>query len=169
MFTVGSIVGTHGLNGEVRVLSRTDFPHLRFAKGSVLTMQGNHLPTRIVHVRSGRLQKNVYVVSFEEINTIDEAEKCRGMDLLVSREQLPDLAEGHYFVRDLIGCTVFSSDDDTILGTLIDVLSPGANDVYVVKNTAGMEILLPAIPECIRKVDIAKKRIDVHVMPGLLD
>ncbi len=169
MFTVGSIVGTHGLKGEVRVLSRTDFPHLRFAKGSILTMQGNHRAAQVVHVLSGRLQKNIYVVSFEEINTIDEAEKCRGMDLFVSREQLPDLSEGHYFVRDLLGCTVVSIEDGTILGTLVDVLSPGANDVYVVKNSSGIELLLPAIPDCIRHVDIAQKRMVVYVMPGLLD
>lgn len=169
MFTVGSIVGTHGLRGEVRVLSRTDFPHLRFVKGSVLTMQGDHhSEARVVHVRSARSHKNIYIVGFEEVTSIEEAEKYRGKDLLVTREQLPELSEGHYFVRDLIGSTVVS-DDGEFSGKLVDVLSPGANDVYVVKTAGGTEVLLPAIPDCILAVDIENKKITVHLMPGLLD
>ncbi|MBO4787348.1 MAG: 16S rRNA processing protein RimM, partial [Lachnospiraceae bacterium] len=77
------------------------------------------------------------------------------------------LEEGEYYVSDLIGCEVVE-EDGKLLGTLIDVMTTGANDVYIVKTKAGKEVLLPVIPDCIKNVDIENKKITVFLMPGLL-
>ncbi len=121
-----------------------------------------------LHVRTGRKQKNVYIVAFDEIVSIDMAEKLQRRDLFVTREQMPTLEEGQYLVRDLVGSQVIT-DDGQSFGVLTEVLSPGANDVYVVETKTGKEVLLPAIPECILEVDITNKKIIVHILPGLLD
>lgn len=167
-FTVGAIVGTHGLKGEVRVVSRTDFPELRFKKGSRLILSREHHDEQTLVIQSARLHNRVYIVSFEGLSSIEEVSGFKGHLLQVSRSDLPTLPEGEYFIRDLIGCQVFG-DDEVYLGELVDVLTPGANDVYVVRKTDSPDLLLPAIPSCILGVNIEAKRMDVHVMPGLLE
>lgn len=167
-FTVGVIVNTHGLRGEVKVISRTDFPERRFVKGSRLWVDtGQGFPSPVV-VGSARQHGTVYLVSFEGFDHIDQVTRLKGARLVVPRDQLVELPEGEYFFHELIGCSVFD-DAGGMLGTVVEVLTPGANDVYVVRTPEGRSILLPAIRDCIRKVDPAAKRMDVHVMPGLLD
>lgn len=168
LYTVGVIIGTHGLKGDVKVFSRTDFPELRFVKGSKLllvTPAENVIP---VEVKSARLQGRVFVVSFFQFSTIDEVEKLRGSELKVPESELAPLPSGHYFIHELVGCEVYD-DQNRRLGILHEVLTPGANDVYVVRTNEGKDLLFPAIPECILRVDVQNKRINVHVMPGLLD
>jgi 16S rRNA processing protein RimM len=121
-----------------------------------------------LHVRLGRKQKNVYIIAFDEIVSIEMAEKLQGRELFVTRAQMPTLEEGQYLVRDLVGSQVIT-DDGQSFGELTEVLSPGANDVYVVTTKTGKEVLLPAIPDCILEVDITNKKIIVHILPGLLD
>lgn len=169
MFGVGSILGAHGLKGEVRVFSRTDFPELRFSPGARLwmTCPGQSEPVPVV-VAAARLHRRVYIVRFEGYTGIDQVERLRGCELKVSRDQLPVLPEGEYYVHDLIGCRVVDERGQS-LGVLTEVLTPGANDVYVVIPESGRQILLPAIPDCILDVDVAGKRMQVRVLPGLLD
>jgi len=174
MFTVGVIVGTHGLRGDLRVQSRTDFPELRFVIGSRLFLAPSgmdhvrSIEGRELVVRSARQHHRVYIVSFEGYDAIEQVESWRGGVLQVRREQMPALPEGEYFIRDLIGCSVFT-DAGEVLGVLKDVLTPGANDVYVVERPDHSTVLLPAIPECILSVDIIQKRMEVHIIPGLMD
>ena len=75
--------------------------------------------------------------------------------------------EGEYYVCDLVDCEVVE-EDGTRVGTLVDVMTTGANDVYIVKTDAGREILLPVIPDCIKAVDVAAKKVTVFLMPGLV-
>ncbi len=169
MFTVGTIVGPHGLKGEVRVFSRTDYPELRFAPGSRLLIfhQGKQSPEEIV-VKSSRIHKSLYLVQFEGFDTVERVEKMRGAELKVLRSDAPPLPEGEYWIDDLINCQVVTEDGE-VLGLLTDVLTPGANDVYVVKKPGRKDVLIPAIPECVLKVDVENKHMLVHLMPGLID
>lgn len=171
-FTVGVVTGPHGLRGDLRVFSRTDFPERRFVKGARLWVappEGESGETlEPVVVSAARLHNRVYIVSFVGFDSIDKVERLKGRLLRVPREDLPSLPDGEYYIRDLIGCAVYV-DDGSELGILTDVLTPGANDVYVVARTGAPDVLLPAIPDCILKVDVLNKRIDVHLMPGLLD
>ncbi len=168
MLTVGLIVGTHGLRGEVRVVSRTDFPELRFAQGSRLYLFCGNSDPITLEVLTARLQKRVYIVSFVGLKSIEQVERFKGCELRVTAEQLPQLDPGEYLVRDLVGCKVFL-EDGSQLGVLTEVLTPGANDVYVVRTMSGKSALLPAIKDCILNVDIGQKRVEIHAMPGLLD
>ena len=99
---------------------------------------------------------------------INEIEKYKSRDLLITRDQAVDLEPDEYFITDLIGLTVVS-DQGAELGTLKDVLETGANDVYVVAMKDGKELMLPAIGDCILNVDLEQGRMEVHVLEGLMD
>lgn len=169
LLNVGTIVNTHGVKGEVRVWPQTDFPELRFKPGSKLLLvppeeAGNPSP---VEIQSSREQKNVYVLKLKGIDDMNGAEKLKGWGLKVAETERAPLDEGEYYVRDIVGCTVITEEGET-LGTVSDVLTPGANDVWVVKRAKGKELLLPVIDEVVLEVDVAAKRIKVHLMEGLL-
>jgi len=165
---VGKIVNTHGIRGEVRIWPQTDFPEVRFRQGSrlLLFMPGKADATP-VEVVSARPQKNMFLVKLKGIDSMTEAEKLKGGVLKVEDEDRVPLEEGEYYIRDIVGCTVVTEEGET-LGVVTDVLSPGANDVWVVKRPKGKELLLPVIDEVVLDVDVAAKRIKVHLMEGLL-
>ncbi|MCL6548940.1 MAG: ribosome maturation factor RimM [Alicyclobacillus sp.] len=169
-YTVGVVGTTHGLRGEVRVFSRTDFDEIRFQPGSRLFVRRpGEPPHRQVVVRSARRHKQWWLVAFEGLPSVSDVEGWKGMELCVHESQLVPLPEGTYYVHQLIGLRVVS-DDGRYVGELKEVLSPGANDVYVVRGPlTNRDVLLPAIPECIRGVDLESGVMTVHLMPGLLE
>lgn len=165
-FQVGSITTTHGLKGEVKVYPTTEDPY-RFKKlKQVLLEEKQGFVT--LNIRSVKFFKNIVIIGFEEFTDINQVEGLRGKKLFVSRENAIKLKKDEYYIPDLIGIRVID-DTDKELGILKDVLSTGANDVYVVKTDEGKEILLPAIKECILSVDTENELMVVHVMDGLLD
>ncbi|OYO90803.1 16S rRNA processing protein RimM [Lachnotalea glycerini] len=95
-------------------------------------------------------------------------EKYKGKSLLVTRENAVKLGKNEYFIADMIGMKVITEDEKEF-GRLKDVLATGANDVYVVQTLDNKEILLPAIKQCILKIDIDNQIMTVHIMKGLLD
>lgn len=168
LLNVGKIVNTHGIRGELRIWPQTDFPEVRFQSGSRLLMVspegGEPVP---VLVQSARGQKNVYILKLKGFDNINDVERFKGWALKVADEDRVPLTEGEYYVRDIVGCAVVSEEGES-LGVIADVLSPGANDVWVVKRPKGKELLLPVIDEVVLDVDIAAKRVKVHIMEGLL-
>ena len=162
---VGVISSTHGLKGEVKVFPTTDDPErFRELKQVLLDTGREYLPLKITAVR---FFKNQVILKFREFQDINEVERYRGCDLLITREQAVPLAENENFITDLIDLEVFD-DREQRLGILTDVLQTGANDVYVVETDEGKEILLPAIPSCTLEVDLENERMLVHVPEGLL-
>ncbi|BCJ85166.1 ribosome maturation factor RimM [Effusibacillus dendaii] len=169
MIRVGSLVNTQGLRGEVRVISHTDFPEKRFVKGSKLWLtHPDSAEPVLLQVKSARRHKQFYLLSFEGHPSINLVEKYKGGELMVPESELVALPEGSHYIYQLIGCRVVT-DEGQELGELKEVLQPGANDVYVVKPPKGKDILLPVIPDCILDVDVANKRVLVHLMEGLID
>ena len=163
---VGVISSTHGLKGEVKVFPTTDDPErFRELKQVLLDTGKGYLPLKITGVR---FFKNQVILKVREFQDINEVDRYRGRDLLITRDQAVPLAENENFITDLIDLEVFD-DTEQRLGILTDVLQTGANDVYVVETDEGKEILLPAIKDCILKVDLEKQEMLVHVLPGLLD
>ena len=108
------------------------------------------------------------ILKFKGYDSIDEIEKYKGKDLLITRDLAVKLGPDENFITDLIGLSVVK-DDGEELGTLTDVIKTGANDVYEVRMADGKEVLLPAIKECVLNVDLEKGTITVHMMDGLLD
>lgn len=166
IFRVGVIATTHGLKGEVKIFPTTDDIN-RFKKLKEV-MVGTEKETTILEISHVKFFKNLVILGFKEINTIEDAMKLKGKELYVTRENAVKLEEGEYFISDLIGLKAVTEKGQE-LGELADILQTGANDVYIIKTPEGKDILLPAIKECILGIDLENKMITVHVLEGLLD
>ena len=166
LLQVGIITTTHGVRGEVKVFPTTDDP-ARFKKlKNVLLDTGKEKLS--LEIASVKFFKNMVILKFKGIDNINDVEKYRKCALYVTRENAVALEENEYFIADLIDMEVVT-DEEERLGTLVDVMQTGANDVYVVKTESGEEILIPAIRDCIRSVDVEKGQMCIHLLPGLRD
>lgn len=163
---VGVITTTHGIRGEVKVFPTTDDPK-RFKKLKKVILEENSGEI-ILEIESVKFFKNLVILKFKNIDSINDVEKYKGKKMFIDRKDAVKLNRNEYFIADLIGCQVVDEEDNTI-GILKDVLETGANDVYIVTDGEGRELLFPAIKECILNVDVVKQVIKVHVMPGLID
>ncbi|EIT85062.1 16S rRNA-processing protein RimM [Fictibacillus macauensis ZFHKF-1] len=164
---VGKIVNTHGIRGEVRVISRTDFPEERYKVGNVLhvDLEDGMVP---VTISAHRLHKQFHLLQFEGYPNINDVEKFKGFLLKVSAEETVALDEGEFFYHDIIGATVWTEEGEE-LGKIKEILSPGANDVWVIKrNNQGPDLLIPYIPSVVKEVDVEAKKVTIHLMDGLL-
>ena len=165
---VGKIVNTHSLKGEVKVISSTDFEEERFKKGSkLLITRGNQLIREVV-VQSYRNHKNFLLVKFEGIDSVEEAEKLKNLQIKIDSDEVGELEENEFYFHEIIGCEVFDENDKN-LGEIIDILTPGANDVWVIKGENGKEILIPYIEDVVKQIDIINKKVNIEVMEGLID
>lgn len=167
LLRVGVLASTHGVRGEVKVYPTTDsLERFRSLKEAVLlTARGERRPLEVEGVK---FFKQFAILKFKGIDTIEEIQKYKGCDLMVTRENAQPLAENEYYIGDLLGLLVVSDAGES-LGVLTDVLQTGANDVYVVKRPDGGELLLPVIDDCILDVNLEKGQVTAHVMEGLLD
>lgn len=166
-FNVGRLVNTHGVRGEVRVLSNTDFADERYAIGSELKIATAPNEKGIfVKVNSHRVHKNFDLLTFEGYGNINEVESFKGSNLYVSETKLTDLAEHEFYYHEIIGCSAYNEEGE-ILGSVKDIIETGANDVWVVERKGKKDLLLPYIESVIKQVDIENKRIDVHLLEGL--
>lgn len=164
MLRIGVITSPHGVHGEVKVYPTTD-DMKRFSKLKTVLLDTGRGPVT-VHVRSVRYHKNMVILGLTEYSTMDEAEKLRDGQMYVTRDDAIDLGKDEYFIADLIGMRVIT--DIGCDGVLKDVMQTGANDVYVIELDDKRELLLPAIAECIRDVDVKAGIMKVHVLSGLL-
>lgn len=167
LFRVGVIANTHGVKGEVKVFPTTDEPE-RFKKLKSVILDTKREKINL-ELQSARFFKNLVIVKFKGIDDINDIEKYKGCDLLVTRENATPLNEGEYYIADLIDMKVVDEESKE-LGVLFDVMQTGANDVFVVKlNDSDKELLLPNIPSCVLDVDTDSRIIKVHVLDGLMD
>lgn len=164
-FEIGQIVNTSGLKGILKIKPFTDD-----------IKKFSNLKTIYIKTKSGltefkieqvRYVKNMVMLKLAEIDTVEEAEKYRNLYIKILRDQEEELEEGLYYVVDILGCKV-NTDANQELGKIVDVFQTGSNDVYVVKDEQGKQILLPAIKQVIKNVDIKNKIIIVHLLEGLV-
>lgn len=160
---IGKAVAIQGLKGEIRVEPWCDsaeflcsFEELYFDKGKTL-----------VTVEKSRPHKNVVVMKLSGVDTPEAAQALRGKILYMNREDV-ELPPGTYFIQDLIGLSVEDADSGEVYGTLSEVTSTGANDVYHIKKD-GNVYLIPAIPDVIEKTDIEGGKLLIHKMEGLFE
>ena len=166
-FQVGVIASTHGLHGEVNVFPTTEDPN-RFKKLKKVTLHTKRGEEIELDVQSAKFFKKFVIVKFKQFNDINEVEKLKGCELTIERKDAIKLQPGEYYCADLIGLTIVD-EAGTVLGTLVDVIQTGANDVYEMKREDGEEnVYIPAIKDCILDIDIENKQIKIHVIPGLL-
>jgi 16S rRNA processing protein RimM len=163
---VGMITSAHGLRGEVKMELHTDFPE-RFAP-DVEVYLGDELEK--VTISAARPHQGQMLVQFQGIEDRTAAEELRGLWVFIADEDAAELEEDTYFVHDIIGLSVQTTSGQ-LLGTVSEVLFTGANDVYVVQTAdePRREILLPAIDEVIKQVNLDEGILTVELLPGLLD
>lgn len=165
-FQVGAVASVHGIKGEVKVFPTTDEPE-KFKKLKTVKLK-TEKEEREMRLLSCRFFKNMVILKFEGIDSPEEAQRYRGATLWVPREQAVPLGEDEYYRADLVGLSVMTEEGEAF-GTLTEVLETGANDVYEVTLSDGRTVLLPAIRDCIKKVDLEAGCMTVHVMEGLLE
>ncbi|MFC0271271.1 ribosome maturation factor RimM [Metabacillus herbersteinensis] len=168
-FNVGKIVNTHGIRGEVRVISSTDFAEERYQPGNKLFIfkTNNDQPIEAT-VESHRVHKNFDLLTFEGMQSIEQVEGFKGFLIKVPEEQLGELDEGEFYYHEIIGCRVISEDGEEI-GKIHEILSTGANDVWIVKRETGKDVLIPYIEEIVQDINIEDQKIVISLMEGLID
>ena len=163
-FEVGQIVNTYGIKGFVKVVPFTDdIKRFENLKNIYIDYKGELI---LVNIEEVSYSKSNVLLKFKEFPDINMVEKFKNCYLKIKREDAVKLPKDTYFIVDLIGLEVYS-EDGKILGKVEDVFRTGSNDVYVVKDDMGKQILLPAIKDVIKKIDIDNKKILVNLIKGL--
>lgn len=161
---VGKIVNTHGLKGEVKIVTWTDYPEVFEDLEYVFTKKKNEEIK--LNLKEIKYQKNNIIAKFLEINSIEEAETFKNCVLTAERDMLGELPEGVYYIADLIGCEVFDEKGES-LGKISDVFNTGANDIYAVSAPQRKDLLIPVMDETVLDVDVLNKKVIVHLIEGL--
>lgn len=164
LLKVGVITTTHGIRGEVKVFPTTDDAKRFLDLKQVILDTGNE--KKVLTIENVKFFKNIVILKFKEYNNINEVEQYRKKELFVTRDQAVPLEENEYFIADLIGLAAVS-DEGEDLGKITDVLQSAANDIYVIKKAGTSDLLVPAIKECVKNVDIENGKIELHLLPGL--
>ena len=162
---IGQIVNTFGIKGMVKVKPFTDDIN-RFDKLEKVYIK-NKEGKKEYQIQEVKYHKNMVLMKLEGIDTVEQADLLRQSYLSVNRADEEPLEEGVYYIVDLIGLEVYT-DEGVLLGNVDDIFNTGSNDIYVVKDGKGKQILLPGIPDVIKDVDLEKGRITVHLIPGLV-
>lgn len=163
---IGQIVSTHGIKGSVKVNPFTDdmsrFDDLK--KLYIETKSG----LKEVLIEQVSYHKNQVILKFKDIDSIEEVNQYRNCYLKIDRQDAVKLPKNSYFIVDLMECEVYDEAQNYV-GKVVDIFPTGSNDVYVVKKDNGKDLLLPAIKEVIKNVDIESKKIIVNLIEGLDD
>lgn len=162
---VGVITQTHGIKGEVKVFPTTDDVG-RFKKLKEVIMDNGRERLHL-EIEGVKFFKQYAILKFKGYDSINDIEKYKSAKLYVTRDKAVKLKKDEYFIADLIDMEVVTEDGE-YFGRMKDVLVTGANDVYVVTREDGTEVLLPAIKQCVKSVDMDQGRITVHIMDGLM-
>lgn len=154
---IGKIVAPHGVRGDIRILPLTEKPDL-FLDLEYLLLEGGKKLT----VKNARFQKRMILVTTKEITSMNEAELLRDKNIYIKAEDLPELEDDEFYVADLVGITVYDLEGKQI-GTFKDSLSTGSNDVYIIAVPGAKDILVPALKEYFKEINLAEKRIVVKL------
>lgn len=161
-FLIGKIVNTQGVHGEMRVIPTTD-DITRFE-----LLDSVFIDDKEYEIERVRYHKQFVLLKLKGINDMTAAERFKTKEIRIPEEWALPCEEDEYYVKDLYGMKVVDEDDKEI-GVIKDVIFTGANDVYIVKPKSGKDILIPAIKDCILKVDVAEKTMHIHLMEGLAE
>lgn len=164
--TIGKIVKTRGLHGEVKVYPLTDIPD-RFEHLETVLVQLAQGPELVVEIVQVKYYKDLVYLQFRGRNTLNEVQELVGGLLQVDPASVPELPEGVYYHFEIIGSEVYT-DDAQRLGVVVEILETGSNDIYVVQAD-GREYLIPVIADVVKEIDREKRMITIHPLPGLLE
>lgn len=155
----GKIVNTHGIAGEVKILPWADGPEF------LLDFDTLYIDGQPVELKGARVHKNCVLAKLAGIDDINQAMKLRDKVVCIDREDV-ELEEGAFFLADLMGLEVREAETGKVLGTIHDVLTPPANNVYVIRG-GEREFLIPAVPEFVLETNIDDGYLLVHLIEGM--
>ncbi|KZZ82870.1 ribosome maturation factor RimM [Bacillus sp. SJS] len=168
-FNVGKIVNTHGIRGEVRVISVTDFADERYQPGKKIFIFGEQTTIpKEVEIESYRKHKNFDLLTFKGHPNINDVEGYKGMVIKIPESELSELDENEFYFHEIIDCIVFT-DDGKEIGKVKEILTPGANDVWVIKRPRKKDLLIPYIKQVVKEINPSEKKIIITPMEGLID
>ncbi|MFT9496451.1 ribosome maturation factor RimM [Anaerosolibacter sp.] len=167
LLKVGQIVNTQGIKGEVRVYPLTDYKE-RFEELEWVYMDTD--TEKKYFIEKVKYKSNLVILKFKGIDDINVAERFRDKYLTISKDNARALEEDTYLITDLIGLKVYTVEGEFI-GTVKDVIQAAGNDVYEISsvNTAGKSILIPAVGEFIKNVNLENDTMTVKVIEGLIE
>lgn len=158
--TVGKILAPWGVEGRLKVDVITDFPQ-RFAPSSTVYVDGQRMTIESVQWHKGKA-----IITLDTANSIEDAQRLRGKLIEIHRSQVYPLSEGQFYHFQLIGLEVWTTQGE-LLGNIAEILSSAGNDSYVVRGAEG-EVLIPAIEDVVKSIDIDRGRITIEAIQGLL-
>lgn len=161
---IGKIVGSRGINGEIKVEPWCDYPE-NFYDIKNLYIDINAEPLNITEMRIHKFQ---VLLKIEGVNSKNSAEMLRGKLVYAYKKDIP-IEDGRYFIEDLKGCMVFDSEKSIVFGKLKDVLNTGANDIYVIEDASKKEYLVPIIDGTVKEIDVDNQEILIDPIRGIFD
>lgn len=162
---IGKVVALFGIRGELKVLLLTDIPN-RFAGLGAVYAGPDHTRRLIQSVRP--YKGEMIVLKLEGIDDANTAESLRDQNLAIPVSELAQLPPDSYYQHDILGLMVNTLDGQK-LGSIVDIIVTGSNDVYVIKAPDGSQVLIPAIKDVIKQVDLIRRTMYIDPLPGLLD
>ena len=164
---IGKIVNAVAMRGEVKVYHYSDYKE-RFEELDRILVErrGKYEEYEIEGVR---YQKEMVILKLKGINDRNEAEALKERDLYITEEDLRELPEDTFYVKDLIGCRVINEENGDEIGRIKDVLQNSAQDIYQIELKNGKEALIPVVGEFVREVSIEEKYVKIHLIPGFID
>lgn len=161
----GKIINTHGFRGAVKLENRCDSPEVLASLDRIwfCEQDGSYRPCRVLHAS---VQKQFVIATLEGVNDEASANRLRERVVYAAREDIP-VDEGSHFIVDIIGLPVKDADTGEVLGTVADINTRGARDLYIVKTASG-EYMVPAVPAFIDRID-TEDAVYMRPIPGLLD
>ncbi len=165
LIAYGKVIKPHGLSGEVKVLPFSgEFSSFKNFSKLYISLENNN-PPKFTISRS-RNQKNHIIVKLKDIDSIDEAEKLKGLMVFIDKEELPEKEEDEYYWFELIGMDVFNTEDE-LIGKVKDLMDNSAQPILVIKNNSD-EILVPMVDKFVKDIDTKNSKIVINPIEGLI-
>ena len=164
LLEIGQIVNTYGIKGFIKVVPFVDYKE-QFKDFHKIYIDLNKKNEEFF-IEQVKFSKDLVLLKLKGIETIEQAEMFRNQYIKIERKDIK-LEEGAHFIVDLLGLEVYT-EEGTLLGNIKEILQPGCNDVYIIKNSENKEILIPVIPEVVKKIDIENHKVIVHLLDGLI-
>ena len=164
---IGKIVNAVALRGEVKVYHYSDYKE-RFEELEEILVErkGKYTAYEIENVR---YQKNTAILKLKGVDDRNAAEALKESDIYITEDDLRELPEDTFYVKDLIGCRVINEENGAEIGVIKDVLQNSAQDIYQITLKNGKEALIPVVGEFVREVSIKEKYVKIHLIPGFID
>ena len=158
---IGKLQKSHGVRGEISMRVITDFPE-RIRRVKTIYIGSDFQPNKVT---ATRWKNQLMLLKLFGYDNPEDVRELAGKDVFTAVKDLPALPEGSYYHHQLIGLRVFDGSEE--LGVLAAIMETGANDVYIIDQEDGQELLIPAIPDVILKIDLENNRMEVHLLEGL--